>query len=127
MAAGDKISSGSITLSSGATTIGGKTGVTLKRGTAVDDSTTLDSDAEENEPILTNWSCDIDAFICESDAGRVALLAAWRNKTKITVTYVCDGSTETGLASVTDLSDTLAVKKLAVYKVSLQGSGLLTA
>lgn len=126
MAAGDKIKSGTIVLSLGATTIGGKTGVTLKRGQITEDSTTLDSAAEENEGVLPNWSADIDGFVVSGDAGRTALVAAVKSGAKVDVTYVCDGVTETGKATVTDVTDTSQVKKLVVQKVSLQGSGALT-
>lgn len=125
MANGDKVKSGTIVLSLGQTVIGGKTGVTLKRGMSTDDATTLDSLAEENEAMLPNWSADIDGFVVSGDQGRAALLAAYRSGEKVDVSYTCDGVTETGVATVTDITDTAATKKLVVQKVSLQGSGLL--
>lgn len=102
------------------------TNVDLNRGTATQDTTPLSSGSERNDPTLTNWTCAVDLMIVVNDAAWAALKAKWRAKQKVSVAYTEDGVTETGTATITEITSTGKSGQYVTGKVSLKGDGDLT-
>lgn len=111
-------------------TLGGQRGATLNRSTSTADTTNKDSDPgwESNIPILNSWSIEADALLLTDDAAYADLKDAWRNRTQINV-RVNDteaGTTETGLATITDFPMEAPHDDMATVSITLQGTGALT-
>ena len=111
-------------------TLGGQRGATLNRGTGTADATnkTTSQGFEENLPTFRNWSIDADGLLVADDAAYQDLKDAWRNGTQVNV-RVNDqeaGTTETGLATITDFPLEAPHDDMATISVTLQGSGPLT-
>lgn len=110
------------------TLIGGQRGATISHTTDVIDAKHKSSGAWANNiPSFLNWSIQGDAVIIEDDACRTALRAAWRNRelVQIEIDYP-DGVTESGSATIADLSDNAPHDNVATMTINLTGNGELT-
>lgn len=80
----------------------------------------------EGKPAQLHWSIDFDGLIVEGDAGQDALEETWRNREKVNVRMVTEaGTSYSGMATITDLSDAAPYESEATQSGTLTGSGEL--
>lgn len=111
------------------TKVAGQKGGSLSRKADTIETTSKDSgNSKEFEAGFIEWSIDADGVYVVSDTGFAALEDSYMTGTKLKVELaVASGTTFTGMVIVTTLDIDMPYDDMVTYKLSLQGSGALTA
>lgn len=108
------------------TTVAGQRGATLNRGTSTADATSKDTPGwEENLPVLSNWSVEMDALLITDDAGYLALQRAHRYRRRVNVVIEDGALTESGVGTITDFPQEAPHDDVATVSATIQGTGAL--
>lgn len=110
------------------TAVGAQEDATLNRSTATIDTTSKDGSGWESKMAgFKTWSIDFDNFYTTSDAGYLALEAAFEARATMMIQALYpDGTAYTGAAMITSAPVKLAIKDAIKVSFKMDGAGPLT-
>jgi len=105
--------------------LGGQRSATFKRQADEIDASSKTSDGwKDTIPGLRSWGIDADALVLEGDDAYSKLDECYMNRKAVQVKYARkDGSYWTGMATITDLSESSPHNDVATYTLTLSGIG----
>ncbi len=111
------------------TKVCGQRGLTMNRTADEVDVTNKCSEDSWKEFVLSlrEWSQDLDGVVELADSGYQGVLDMFRQRRTVLVQkQASDGSTEVGLAFVTEISEEAPYDDAATFTLTLKGTGPLT-